>query len=94
MTTVTWESSQRAIESFDLTIERDPADMEAFIDYKVTGLPRQIVYFADAAGLDYKLDMLLAEFPTLGGVAIWGLGGEDPANWDILTSYQRDVCTW
>lgn len=89
---VTWESVQHTIDSFDVAVERDPADMEAFISYKVTGLPRQTIYFADATGLAAKLELLLARFPTLGGVAIWGLGGEDPANWDTLDLYRRGLC--
>ncbi|MCD4684538.1 MAG: hypothetical protein K8S97_01200, partial [Anaerolineae bacterium] len=80
--------------SFDLTVERDPADMEAHISFKVTGLPRQTIYVADAVGLAYKLDVLRAEFPDLGGVAIWGLVGEDPANWDVLDDYWPGACTF
>ncbi len=93
VTTTTWESAQRVITSYDLTIERDPADMEAFFSFKVTGLPRQTIYVADAAGLQYKLGLIRAEFPTLGGVAIWGLGGEDPANWNILREIATTGCT-
>lgn len=89
---VTWESVQHTIDSFDLTVERDPADMEAFVDFKVTGLPRQTIYYADSVGIAFKLDALLADFPTLGGVAIWGLGGEDPANWDILAQVRHSAC--
>ena len=90
--TITWESAQRTIESYDLTVERNPADMEARFTLKVTGLPRQTYFFADAAGLEYKLDMILTHYPDLGGVSIWGLGGEDPANWDVLRSYRQGEC--
>lgn len=87
----TWESVQRAVESFDATIQRDPADMEAFVTIKVTGLPKQTFYVADAIGLDYKLGMIVSQFPDLGGVSIWGLGGEDPGNWDILRAYRKGL---
>lgn len=90
--TVTWEGAQRVIESYQLAVERDPVDREAWFRLKVTGLPAQTFYFADAAGLEYKLGFILAEYPDLGGVAIWGLGGEDPANWDILRAYQQSEC--
>jgi spore germination protein len=89
---ITWEGAQRAIESYNLTIERNPADMEAWFQLKVPGLPAQTYYVADAAGLEYKLGMILTNFPDLGGVAIWGLGGEDPANWDVLRDYQQSGC--
>ena len=87
-----WESTERAIESFDLTVERDLLDMEAWVAVKVKGLPAQTIYFADAAGLAYKLDRLLTAYPGLGGVAIWGLGGEDPANWDVLREVAGAAC--
>jgi len=89
---ITWEGAQRTIESYDLTVERDPVDMEAWFSLKVTGLPRQTYYFADAVGLEYKLSMILMQHPTLGGVAIWGLGGEDPANWDVLRTFSQGDC--
>lgn len=90
--TVTWESARRTIEAYDLTVERNPADMEAWFTLKVTGLPRQTYFFADAAGLEYKLTMILAYYPDLGGVSIWGLGGEDPANWTVLRSHRQGEC--
>jgi spore germination protein len=86
-TTVSWAAAQRLIETYDLDVERDPADMEAFIDFKARGLPHQTIYFADSAGIAYKLDAIVNEFPTLGGAAIWGIGGEDPAIWDEI----RDI---
>ena len=67
---------------------RDPADMEAMIDIKVPGLPRQTVYVADAEGLAFKLEHITSAFPELGGIAIWGLGGEDAALWDVLLQYE------
>lgn len=42
------------------------------------------VWFEDAASLNYKLD-ILEEF-GLKGIAIWRLGMEDPAVWDILNN--------
>jgi spore germination protein len=92
VTITTWEGVQRVIESFGLTVERDPADMEAHVELSARGLPKQTFYFADAAGLEYKLSLILRRYPNLGGVAIWGLGGEDPANWDILREFQPGQC--
>jgi spore germination protein YaaH len=89
----TWESVQRAVESFKLAVERDPADMEARVNVEVRGLPRQTYYVADAVGLEYKLSLILDTYPQLGGVAIWGMGGEDPANWDLLRKLGRGSCS-
>ncbi len=90
--TVTWESFQRTVASFDLTIARDPADREAYVQFKARGLPAQTIYVADAVGLAYKLDALQAAYPELGGVAIWGVGGEDPALWDVLQTHRMGDC--
>ncbi len=89
---ITWEGVQRWVESFGLEVQRDPADMEAHVELHVSGLPRQNVYVADSTGLAFKLDLLQEAFPDLGGVTIWGLGGEDPANWDVLRQYNRGEC--
>ena len=91
-TATTWAATQRLIQSFNLTAMRDPADMEAWIDLDVRGLPRNTVYFADAVGVQHRLSLALDAFPTLGGVAIWGVGGEDPANWDVLRASRRSGC--
>lgn len=91
-TTVTWQSFNRWVDSFQLEILRDPLDREAYVDFKVTGLPRQTVYMADSAGLDFKLVTILESFPGLGGVAIWGLGDEDPANWEVLRAVSDATC--
>jgi spore germination protein YaaH len=89
---VTWESVQRAVTAYGLAVQRDPDSQEAWVTIAQRGLPKQTIYVADAGALDYKLSWLLAQFPDLGGVAIWGLGGEDPANWDILRRYERGPC--
>lgn len=89
---ITWESAQRAADSFHLAFERDPADMEARLEIDVRGLPRQTIVVADAESVAYKLARLLAAYPDLGGVAIWGLGGEDPAIWDVLRALRPGEC--
>jgi spore germination protein len=88
---VTWESVQHTLDSFKLAFERDPQDMEARLVFKAPGLPQQTIYVADSVGLAYKLDHLLAAYPDLGGVSIWGLGGEDPTNWDVLRATRAEV---
>ncbi|MEP7293220.1 MAG: glycosyl hydrolase family 18 protein [Chloroflexota bacterium] len=92
-TTTTWEAAQRLIDIYDLEITRNPANMEAMITFKARGLPRQTITFADSAGLEYKLEMILADFPDLGGAAIWGVGGEDPDIWNVLREARQPNCT-
>lgn len=93
-TTITWQSAQRYITSFQPELQRDPDDMELFIDLKVPGLPRQTIYLADAEGIAYKLQQVRAAYPALGGVSIWGIGGEDPAIWDVLREMAQGDCPY
>jgi spore germination protein YaaH len=85
--TVAYSGIANYLTSFELEVFRNPDDMEAYIDFKITGLPRQVVYFADPIGLAHKLDLVMAQFPTMGGVSIWGIGGEHPDLWDTLRQY-------
>lgn len=89
---MTWDSTQNWIQSLGVEITRDPADQEARIDLDVRGLPKQTVYVADAVSIDYKLRMMVQAYPDLGGLSIWGLGGEDPANWDVLAKFASGHC--
>lgn len=92
-TTTSWESVQRLIDAFDPIVERDPLAMEAYTEIRGRGLPRQTIYFADSDGLYFKISSALEQFPNLGGVAIWGLGGEDETNWDVLAELRPASCT-
>jgi spore germination protein YaaH len=91
-TTISWASTQRWIQSFKLPITRAPDDQEAQVELKAPGLPRQIIYVADAASLQFKLKQILTAYPELGGASIWGIGGEDPANWDVLRKLKPGIC--
>jgi spore germination protein len=88
---VTWTGTQRLIDSFTLTVHREP-DQEARIELKTPGLPKQTISYVDSAAIQYKLSTITAKYPNLGGVAIWGLGGEDPGNWDVLRTAKRGDC--
>jgi spore germination protein len=91
-TTVTWESVSRWVKGFALEVQRTD-DMQAFAEVKARGLPSQTVYFSDAVGLRFKLEQIITAYPTLGGVAIWGLGGEDPENWGVLRDLRPASCS-
>lgn len=84
---ITWASLSNWVENLGVTITRNATDMEAMLDFKVTGLPRQTIYIADPIGLDFKLAAVQEAFPALGGVSIWGIGGEHPGMWDTLRAY-------
>ncbi len=92
-TDVTWADSMRWVESFGLEAGRDPVSMEMMIEADLPRLPSQTLYLADSVGLEYKLNLILERFPELGGVSIWGVGGEDPANWDVLRRLRPADCS-
>lgn len=87
-TATTWEAADRMVTQFGLTVERDPLGQELAIELNVTGLPRQQVYVSDAATTVARL----AAAPATGGVAIWGIGGEDPAQWQVLREQRPAPC--
>ena len=91
-TTTSWTAAQRLIDSFDLEVTRE--DDEARIDLDVRGLPDQTYYFADAEFVSRRLNRVYDAFPSLGGVAIFGVGPEDPANWDILRDTRPAECAF
>ena len=62
-------------------LQRDASSGEAWFTY---GDGRHIVYFNDAETLRQRIQAAFKRHPTLAGVAIWALGGEDPENWSAL----------
>lgn len=79
-----WDQIQQLIVRHDPEVERDATNEGHFV--YGTYRPRT-VYFNDSLTLETKLDAIFAEYPDLAGVAIWRLGGEDPANWDVLREW-------
>lgn len=79
-----WDQIQQLIVRHSPEVERD-ATNEGHFEYG-TYRPRT-VYFNDGLTLETKLAAVFAEHPDLAGVAIWRLGGEDPANWDVLRAW-------
>jgi len=88
-TTTNWEAAERMVSSFDLEPERDADSGELLIDLDVRGLARQTITMSDATTLEARLQALPRD---LGGVAVWGLGGEDPLNWHVLREQRPASC--
>jgi spore germination protein YaaH len=91
--TTSWASVQPWVESFGATVERLPESGEGFIDFKPPGLPRQVVVLNDGESVRTRMEAVLAAHPDVGGLSIWGLGGEDPAVWDALAELRPADCT-
>lgn len=88
----TWESVQPWIASFGVEVTREPDSGEAMVNAKPPGLPRQIVVYNDAASVSARLEAVLAAHPDVGGMSIFGLGGEDPAVWAAITALRPAAC--
>lgn len=88
----TWEATRRLIDQFKLDAVREPDSGELVADLRVTGLPRQTVYVSDAATLEGRLADLSDRGLQAVGVAIWGIGGEDQAAWQVLRDARPAGC--
>ena len=89
---VTYEAVMRTVETFELETTRDPASGEIVAELKQRGLPSRTVYLEDAESLSNRMTPVLDLYKLLGGAAIWGLGGEDPALWDVLRDLRPANC--
>lgn len=85
----TYEAAARMVEQFSLPTHRDPLGHELVVELDAPGLPRQNVFVSDAQTTAARLELLPAD---LGGVAIWGLGGEDPRQWELLRARRPAPC--
>lgn len=88
-TATNWEAATRMITNFGLEAPREPDSQELMVDLDVRGLPRQQISISDAQTLRSRLEALPV---GIGGIAVWGLGGEDPLNWQVLRESRPASC--
>ncbi len=88
----TWEAAMRQVEQFRLQQERHAGSHELIVRLDVTGLPRQVTYVSDAITTARRLAHLAERPSRSAGVAIWGVGGEDPAAWQALRDARPAPC--
>jgi spore germination protein len=75
-----WRQIMRRAEQAQAEIQRDESG-EGWFTYDDG---RRTAYFADAEAIAAKLSYILERHPSLAGIAIWRLGGEDPENWAAI----------
>jgi spore germination protein YaaH len=75
-----WQKVVQRLERTGAEVRRDEKG-EAWFTYDDG---RHTVYFTDAIALAERLDTILQRHPGIAGLAIWRLGGEDPANWAAI----------
>ena len=79
-----WSETQAILASTGATVTRDVSSEATFV-YEQSG--SRTVFFADALSVGTKLEAVFAAHPDLAGIAIWRLGGEDPANWGEIRAW-------
>ena len=76
-----WRQALQLAEQQGVQPQRDPASGELWFSYDDG---RHTVYFNDGETLAGRLALLREKHPNVAGIAIWPLGGEDPANWTAI----------
>jgi spore germination protein len=83
----TWDALMGRRREHAADVAWSPADSECTFTYTTGGVPHT-VWYGDARSVDARLD--LAKRHALGGVALWGLGGEDPQVWEAIRRHSTD----
>ena len=81
-----WDGVQNTLSKYPETkVQRDDASGEGWYEYNdITDGPRK-AYFNDAKSIEQKLQVIAKQ--GVGGITIWRLGSEDPANFDMIRKY-------
>lgn len=87
---LTWESAQQLISAYGVMPQWQEAESrqqrvaEPWFTYTDSQEQRHEVWYADGDSVAARLDLVQAY--GLGGIAIWRLGGEDPAIWPAVAT--------
>jgi spore germination protein len=76
-----WGQATQLRDTNHAQVQRD-ASNEGFFSYGSDG--QDTVYFNDGLTMQTRLRAALAKHPQIAGIALWSLGGEDPANWTAI----------
>jgi len=80
---IEWRQAVKRAKMYNARVARDERSGEAWFTYDEG---RHIVYFNDGETLRGRLAMMQTRHPDIAGISIWRLGGEDPANWTVLST--------
>ena len=83
---VLWKDVHAAQLKYGGTISRDAASGEAILRYTDASGGAHIVYFQDKTAVQKKTAWMHTKQAQIGGMAIWVMGGEDPAFWPAIAS--------
>jgi spore germination protein YaaH len=80
-TDLVWTQAMDLASRFAVPLMWDSASASPWFEY-VSGSARHTVWFEDGSSVGAKLDV--ARLHDVGGISVWRLGGEDPANWSAV----------
>jgi spore germination protein len=83
---VLWKDVAAAEGEYGGSAGRDAASGEAILRYSGAGGAAHTAYYQDRAAVRTKLKWMKAKEPTIAGVAIWVMGGEDPGFWKVIAA--------
>lgn len=87
-TPLVWLEAMALAGQHGATVNWDGASASPWFQYTAKST-RHTVWFENAASVNAKLQV--ANAYDVGGVTLWRLAGEDPANWDAIRSQFGDV---
>ena len=80
-TDLVWTQAMDLASHFGVPVMWDSASASPWFEY-VSGSARHTVWFENGSSVGAKLDVTRVR--DVGGIAVWRLGGEDPANWSAV----------
>ena len=80
-TDLVWTQARDLASHFGAPVTWDHASASPWFEY-VSGSARHTVWFENGSSVGAKLDVTRTH--DLGGITVWRLGGEDPANWSAV----------
>jgi spore germination protein len=82
-TDLVWTQAMDLASHFAAPLMWDSASASPWLQYS-SGSARHTVWFENGSSVGAKLDVTRVH--DVGGIAVWRLGGEDPANWSAVRS--------
>ena len=87
-TDLVWTQAMDLASQFGAPVMWDSASASPWFEY-VSGSARHTVWFENGSSVGDKLDV--ARTHNVGGISVWRLGGEDPANWSAVRAKFGDA---
>jgi len=88
-TAVRSAGASEAAARYGVKVGRDAASGEATLRYTDGEGVAHVVYYQDERAIAAKLDQMHRKHPRIAGIAIWVMGQEDPAFWDLIARRLR-----